>query len=193
MDYTTLAAVKQAMNSTDASADAALAEFITRASRAIDVYCTGQPGAADYFGHATVANEILDAIADGDGNLLCWPHRCVVNSVSAMSYRCRPDMEWESIDLEYIECSGGMVKAWAGIGLRDALKVKMGYDGGFTILPADLVEASTILSVRFFKESRSGLTDMIGLADGSSTFMYTKAWPVRIVEMLAPYRRIMGW
>jgi hypothetical protein len=37
-------------------------------------------------------------------------------------------------------------------------------------------------------EIKSGLADSIGVAE-TGMMMYTKAFPVRLVEMLKPYRR----
>jgi hypothetical protein len=75
-------------------------------------------------------------------------------------------------------------------------KVLLSYTGGLGAtladLPADMVEAVTILAIRFYREAESGLLDQMGMAEMGS-FVYTKAWPVRVLELSKHYQRYSGW
>jgi hypothetical protein len=64
-------------------------------------------------------------------------------------------------------------------------------DSAYTI-PDDLVDVTTLLAIRFYREAESGLTDAIGVAE-LAQMVYTKAWPTRVIEMLQPYKRFVGW
>ena len=78
---------------------------------------------------------------------------------------------------------------------RGVVRTKMSYIGGYGAtlgeLPPDLVEAATVLAVRLYREVKSGLTDTIGVAE-LGMLAYTKAWPVRVTEMLQPWKRVRG-
>lgn len=196
MDYTTLANVKLALGSEASGADTSLAKFITRASRAMDTYCAGTD-AANYFTRETIADELLRGQVDAVGCIQCWPHKGLIRSVTALSYRHSPLESWQAAPVEHIDHDGHQVSGWVSLGARGTIKVKISYDGGLSAtpdgLPDDLVELATMLSIRFFKEGKSGLNDMIGIADMEGTFMYTKALPVRFVELMKKYRRVVPW
>jgi len=195
MDYTDLARVKRALGNTETGDDTLLGELITRASRAIDRKCCNAR-ADDYFAMAAVAGETLrNAQVDARGNLLCWPHKPVVTSIAALSYRSSPLSSWSDVNLDVVEVEGCRVTAWLKLP-RQKLTVLVSYTGGLgaTVddLPADLVEAATVLTVRFYREVKSGLTDTIGVAE-LGTLQYTKAWPSRVLDMLRPYMRVEPW
>jgi len=70
------------------------------------------------------------------------------------------------------------------------VQVKISFTGGFNPLPDDLVNAATLLTIRFYKEVKTGLSDSIGIAE-LGMLQYTKAFPERLAAMLKPYRRIV--
>jgi hypothetical protein len=197
MDYTTVAQVKAALGTTEVADDAILATTITAASRAIDKHCTGAVQAADnYFELGNVANEQIWGVVDQNGALVCWPRKPIITAISALSYRASPREDWTAVNLSWLNIDGGQVAAWLGLADRSPRWVKISYTGGLAdsaaSLPADLIEAATVLTIRFYRESKSGLTDTIGVAE-LGMLIYTKALPIRVVEMLRPYKRVVSW
>lgn len=196
MDYTTLARVKAAEGGVETGDDTLLATFITNASRAIDRYCGGCNQALDYFALKTVTNESETGRIDQFGCLHCWPRVAVVNSVTALAYRMSPQASWSSFDINQVTIEGAHVIAWSKLDRVERVLVSISYQGGFgatvDTLPADLVEAATVMTIRFHREARTGMSDAVGVAE-LGMLTYTKAWPVRVTEMLAPFRRVVPW
>ncbi len=188
-DYATLSAVKAALGSSETTDDSLLAALITQASRAIDRHCAGFVDSDNYFVRITVTDEVLPALVSADGVLFCWPRKPKVESVSALAYRFDPREAWQSVAAAYAVVDGYTVSAGVSE-RRGKAQVKISYTGGFNPLPDDLVNAAVLLSVRFYKEIKSGLTDSIGVAE-LGTLQYTKALPARVVEMLRPYKRMV--
>lgn len=188
-DYTSLNAVKAALGSSETADDDLLAVLITQASRAVDRLCAGFVGSDDYFTHDETTDEILTGIVLAN-KLFCWPRKPKVESVSALAYRFDAREDWLSLAAAYTELSGYTVSIWGVPGQNRRAQVKISYTGGFDPLPDDLVNAVTLLAVRFYKEIKSGLTDSIGIAE-LGTLQYTKALPARVVEMLRPYKRMV--
>lgn len=187
-DYTTLAAVKRALGSSENADDTLLAELITQASRTIDRYCAGHVEASNYFVRETLSNVLLHGVIS-NGSLLCWPRKPIVESVSELAYRLNPRNNWNNLDPAQAMIAGYTVR-WAGIDGQGYAQVKISFIGGFNSLPDDLVNAATLLVVRFYKEVKSGLTDSIGVAE-LGTLQYTKALPERLRVQLRPYHRIV--
>jgi len=200
MDYTTLARVKQEMHAQEVTDDAVITMLITAASRAIDRKCTGvtDPDALDYFAAATVTGELLPGLADKRGVIIAYPHKPYIESVSSFEYRERPFDEWVSVDVNRVEVDGLRVTAYPQVTSfsQRRVRVRIGYTGGLGLavdsLPADLVDAATILAIRYYREAEGGLSDAIGIAELAS-MVYTKAWPVRVLDALQPYVRLVGW
>jgi len=200
MDYTSVEAVKQALGSVavDAATLAALGVYVTRASRMVDVYCTGVEAteSADYFKYESVVGEVLTGVVDGQGVLLCHPHKPSLTSVTMLEYRWNPMQSWQPVDDFAVMVTRNEVRAWLGTMRRDPMMVRVSYAGGLAVdaasLPADLVEAATVMAARMYKEARTGLTDAMGVMELGS-LVYSKAIPERVRLMLAPYRRVMGW
>ncbi len=184
-DYTTLAAVKRALGSAESADDTLLAELITQASRAIDRYCGG---ADNYFVRETLSNVILQGYIS-DGVLRCFPPKPVIESVSYLAYRFSAHENWNELDPVKVEIFNVSV-SWNGVYGRGKVQVKLSFIGGFMVLPDDLINAATLLSVRFYKEIKSGLTDSIGVAE-LGMLQYTKAFPERVMAMLKPYKRVV--
>jgi hypothetical protein len=197
MDYTDLTRVKQAMDSQESAADLILSDYITRASRLIDLLVTGVPGVADYFKSETIANEVLsNGVIDYAGRLMVYPHKPVVTAVTALSYRY-------SLANAYVDANIAMVvPEYEGIlfegylSYAERIYVKASYTGGFATtvsgLPQDIVELGTLMAVRLYKEARSGLGDSIGVAE-LGTLTYTKALPSRAREIVNLYARTAAW
>ena len=199
MDYTTLDRVKLEAIKTGLTTDDDLLELlITSASRAIDLKATGGVVAAtDYFLMEDVADEVLWATVNGDGTIRTAPHKVVINSVSAMSYRFSPAQAWIPIQTNLLMTDNQFALAWQALsGYPGKCFVKVSYNGGLAEevadLKADVIELATLLAARFYREAESGLTDAIGVAE-LGQLIYTKAWPVRFIEMLNPYMRVTPW
>lgn len=190
-DYASLSAVKAALGSAETTDDSLLATLITQASRAVDRLCAGFTDNDDYFVRETVVDEVLPALISADGKLYCWPRKPKVESVNALAYRFDPSETWISLTAAYASIDGYTVSIWGVPSGRGRAQVKISYVGGFNPLPDDLVNAATLLAVRFYKEVKSGLTDSIGVAE-LGTLQYTKALPARVVEMLRPYKRMVA-
>jgi hypothetical protein len=199
MDYTTLALVKQAMDSKETVQDTVLSSFITRASRYLDKLCTSQSNVANYFMTETVNAEILtNGVIDFAGRLAVFPHKPVITAVSAIAYRYSLRQNWIDGDplmtalLQDMVVFEGYLPSW------DQGYVKISYTGGLgltvTDLPEDLVDLATTMTIRLYKEARTGLGDSIGVAE-LGMLVYTKAFPQRVLDMLnvANYARIAPW
>lgn len=196
MNYTTLARTKTALGAEATTSDPHLESIIASVSRLIDRHCSGKVGLDDYLALSSITDEQGQARAAADGSILYPACKVLVQSVSAFAYRSTPLADWQSIDPQYVTFDGYMVKGW-GQGRRapGSVFVKISYTGGLAAnvadLPADILDAADILAVRFFKEIKSGLGDTIGVAE-LGTMQYTKALPVRVVEMLKPYLRVIA-
>lgn len=199
MDYTTLARFKAALHAEKTTDDAIIGSIITAASRALDRKLTGVPDAdgADYLKLETKTETIFGQ-TDQEGRVLCYPHKPVVSAVTALSYRKRPFDEMIPVDVARIWADGMQVSAWPqGAGVSHArVQIQISYTGGLAVtadaLPADLVEAVTVLAIRYYREAETGLQDSIGVAE-LGTMIYTKAWPTRVLDMIQPYIRRVGW
>ena len=200
MDYTTLARLKTEVNITEAGDDVRLPIVITGASRAIDRKLTGENSteSTDYLLYETVTDQLLNGRLDNIGNVVCYAHKPAVTSVAAMSYKFKPSESWIPIDAGVIVPDGIRIEAWTEKPDYSPCKVfvKITYNGGFAVdtvdLPGDIIEAATVLAVRFWREAQSGLADVIGVAE-IGQLIYTKAWPVLVLDMLQPFMRRMPW
>lgn len=199
MDYTDPGRVHDAMDSKETSKDPILADYISRASRLIDQLCTGQPNVSDYFKQETILNEILtNGVINTDGVLTVYPHKPIIQSVQALSYRYRLSDAWISADLTRVIPIQESVEFEGSLKYNDRVYAQVSYTGGLAAtldnLPLVLVEAATVMAVRLYKEARSGLSDSIGVAE-LGTLIYTKAFPVRVIESLhaAGYMRMAPW
>lgn len=199
MDYTTLERTKQGLHATANADDALLGKLITAASRAVDRKCTGVPNAVDYFKLETITAERLRGQMDYKGTIICYPHKPIITAVSSFSYQENVTKEAYTVDAARIEIIGPQILAYPLTGVLSRpsrVWVTLNYTGGLATsgsgLPEDLQELVTLLAIRFYREEESGLTDAIGVAE-LSTLVYTKAWPVRVMEQIAPYIRFVGW
>ncbi len=204
MNYTTLAFVKAAFGATETTDDALLQQKIAEASRTIDkTLCKAFP---NYFELAEVEGELLEGLVDHKGNVIVWPMKSNVVSVESFEFRYSPAESWQSVDPSLCTISNvRKVEAWGQSLSRGKCFVRISYTGGYgteeevepptdpvsfviTGLPEDIIDAATVLSVRFYKEEKAGLTDAIGVAE-LGTMQYTKAIPARVIEMMTPYKR----
>jgi uncharacterized phiE125 gp8 family phage protein len=199
MDYTSIIRVKNALKITGDGDDALLATLVTAASRAIDRKCTGAKAtdAADYFALEMVSDETLRAFVGSDEVIRVWPHKPIITAVSSLSYRQTPLEDWTSVATDRMMIDGGQVMAWPSETLRAGkYYVQLSYTGGYADdvndLPADLVEAATVLAARYYREDESGLTDAVGIAE-IGQMVYTKAMPVRVLDMLHLFERHVPW
>lgn len=198
MDYTTLAITKEALRVKEDVDDNLLVRVITAASRAVDKACGGSQQAANYFELETIANEEIKGQMDVAGKLLCWPHKSIIQAVTALSYRFTPLHGWTTVEVSRLTTDGRAVTAWTYLNteLRGPCFIRVSYTGGHAALvsdlPEDFVEAVSLLAARFYREAETGLTDSIGVAE-LGTLTYTKAWPQRARDMLFPYTRRVPW
>lgn len=193
MDYTDLMTVKEAIGTTELADDALLSRLITAASRAIDRYCAGVK-ATDYFAGAAIAEEAGKGVVSYYSELHVYPLKPLVTAVLALRYRAAPGQPWTDVDVSDVVINGyEVIAALNEPAARGVVWTKISYTGGYGAmaadLPSDLIEAATVLAVRLYKEVKSGLTDTIGVAE-LGTLAYTKAWPVRVTEMLQPWKRV---
>jgi len=202
MDYTTVARVKQEIHAVSGSSvdDGLLGLCVTAASRGWDRFCTGVPDAVDYFKTDDVVDEKLTGQIDYLGKrIICYPHKPIINSVSAFSYQYTVVDEVHTVPVARIEAIGPRVDAFPESLPSEFprnCRITISYNGGLgtaiTDLPEDMQEAVAILAVRFYREAETGLTDQIGVAE-LSTLVYTKALPVRVAHLIEYYRRRVGW
>lgn len=207
MDYTTIDRVKLEAIKTDLDTDDdLLALLVTGASRAIDRKVTGAAfnDAIDYFEQADVSGELLNGRINRDGNVICAPHKPVVNSIASFEYRVSPLDNWSTISTTVADgqFAIGWLQGAVNTSTRTVVRipgpafVRISYNGGLAEdvdnLPADLIELATLLCARFYREAETGLTDAIGVAE-LGVLIYTKAWPVRFLGMLEPFMRRVGW
>lgn len=193
MDYTTLTNVKQALDATETTDDTLLSRLITEASRAIDRYVSGNMQMTDYFKAETLTDERGFGLIGASGNLLYFPKKPTLSAVTAFAWRSRPWEDWQTMALNEINLANNSVVAWSVGVVRGKVEVKLTYSGGLgantAALPAEIINATDLLTVRFYRELKSGLTDSVGVAE-LGTLQYTKSLPVRVIKLLAPYKRV---
>lgn len=199
MDYTTLDVTKEAIRADKPKDDGLISRLVTAASRTADRLCGRSARALDYFKLETIANEELTGRTDVKGRITCWPHKSIVTAVTAIQYRFNPLEEWKSVETSLLTVKNGHeVVAWTSFSAfnRGEVMLKVSYTGGHAAdtagLPADFVEAVTVLAARFYREDESGLTDSVGVAE-LGTLTYTKSFPVRVKDTFALYTRWMPW
>lgn len=199
MDYTTLELVKQAMKSTETYQDSTLQFYISAASRYIDNLCTSQPNVADYFKLEAITDEVLsNAVVDYMGILTVFPHKPRFASIQSLSYRYSMRSAYQSCDTSWISLEGEMVRWEGNLPSGTAPQVKISYTGGFAAtpeaLPKSFQDIATTMTIRLFKEARSGLSDAIGVSE-LGLLVYTKAFPTRVLETLqiGEFMRIAPW
>lgn len=202
MDYTTLQRVKDALKITIDTEDTQLAQLVTEASRAVDRFCTGVGTyeSDNYFALETKTDEILNGIVNKDGEIICYAHKPIVQSIAEFHYRKNAIEPEKSVDPSRIDISSVKIKAYPqNLGFFNfpcKCRIRMTYTGGFSGspsgLPEDFTEVVSLLASRFYREEESGITDVIGVAELGS-LVYTKAFPVRVQEQLQPYKRQVGW
>lgn len=190
-DYTTLANVKAQLGATETADDALLTQLITDASRMIDRYCAGAFDSDNYFALETVTDKVLRGVVGYDRYFRVWPLKPVVSSVTAIAYRYDPADAWTNLTAAYVMIDGYQVSiGGAPSNAAGKPQFKITYTGGYATIPADVQNVATLLTIRFYREIKSGLTDAIGVAE-LGTLQYTRAIPVRVQAMLAPYRRVV--
>lgn len=202
MDYTTVERVKQEMHIVSGSSadDALLAALVTTASRAWDRLCTGVMDAENYFLREDVVDEVLEGQIDYLGQaILCYPHKPIIHSVSSFTFQARSIDAAYTVDPSRIDFAGTRVVAYPSslsIGFPSKCRVVISYNGGLatsgSALPADMQELVSILAARFYREAETGLADSIGVAE-LAQLVYTRAYPVRVVDGAEFYKRRVGW
>lgn len=199
MDYTTLARVKQYMDSATPNGDTILPMFVTLASRQFDRLCTSQPAVSDYFKLESPSLEYLtNGVVDWAGRLTFWPHKPVITAVTALNYRYNLTDPWTAADVTKISCEAESVLYDNGLSSADRIFLQVSYTGGLAAtteaLPDDLQDLVTLLAIRAYKEARSGLGDSIGIAE-LGQLVYTKAFPVKVSDSInvGGFARVAPW
>ena len=200
MDYTTLARVKLEAGVSSTEDDTLLASLITSASRWLDRELTGHAiGSDNYLMSETITLETLNGLVDKDGTILVWPHKPVVSTVAMMNWRTDPLSGWIGVNTSQLWIDGYVVQATYAAyanGYHGKAQVQITYTGGLassvSSLPADILEDVTVMVIRVYRENKTGLTDSMGVAElGTAT--YTKATPVRLMDWIKAYRRVVPW
>ena len=204
MDYTDLARVKQEIHikaSGSTVDDALLSTLITAASRAWDRKATNALEAVDYFASGSMVGEKLEGQVDYLGNTIrCYPHKPYIIGIQAFSYQENITKPLYTVDAARVDTNGIAVTAYPlnlPMPFPGKCKVTISYTGGLgasiSDLPADMVEAVSILAARFYREAETGLSDQMGVAE-LTTMVYTKAWPIRCEKLMnETYKRRVGW
>lgn len=202
MDYTTIERVKSEMHIKSGSStdDGLLSLLVTAASRAWDAKCTGVVDGENYFASGSVVGErIVGQVGRFGDSIICYPHKPIITSISSFSYQERVIDSSYTIDIDRIDIMGPKVTAYPSSYQYDfpnRCMVTISYVGGLgasgSALPADMQEAVAILAARFYREAETGLADQIGVAEMGMN-IYTKAWPVRVLETAKIYERKVGW
>ena len=200
MDYTTLTRVQLEAGIAVATDDTLLALLITSASRWLDRELTGRAvGSDNYLLSETITNETLYGQIDKDGSIVVWAHKPIVTALTAMSWRPDPLTGWVGVDVSKTFLDGCKVTAFYAAlmnGTRGKVQVQASYSGGIALtvndLPADILEDVAVMTIRVYRENKTGLTDAMGVAElGTAT--YTKAAPVRLLDWIKAYRRVVPW
>jgi hypothetical protein len=206
MEYTTLATVLGIISAnanpmprpTPAPFDdTVITEAIVAASRAIDREVTGAVGSDDYFKTETLTlAETGPAIVDRNGDLMVWMRKPAIITLTALEYRTRGNEPWTAADMSKVTTSGLSATYWAGRLAPGPVMCRATYTGGLGAatanLPAELQRAAAVLAARYYKEGKAGLGDVIGVAE-FGTMTYTKAIPLEVLRLLAPYSRPIPW
>jgi hypothetical protein len=191
MDYTTSALVKTAIGTSATTDDTQIAKLVTAVSRAMDRKMAGAVKSDDYLKSESVSAEAGRGLVGSDGIIHYWARKPLVTAVSAFSYNYSPVEAALTVATSYIKIDGYQIMAYASA-VRGRPFVTVSYTGGLSAsqaaLPEDVIEAATVLTVRYYKEVKGGLSDSIGVAE-LGTLIYTKAWPVRVLDLLTPYMR----
>lgn len=176
--------------------DTVIGACITQASRAIDRDVTNSEEGDNYFLTETLAGQIQKGRIDGDGNIIAWLHKPVVTSVTSFEYRRTPLEAWVSVPTAYIAIDNYKVTAYTGLSPRGDVFVRISYAGGMGAavanLPGDLVRAATVLAARYYKEGKTGLSDVMGITE-FGTVNYVKAVPLEVKNLLSLYERPVPW
>lgn len=195
-----MATVQQELRTQKNTDDQILQRVITAASRAIDRKCTGVPDAVNYFMLETVTGERLNGQVDYMGqSILTYPHKPIITAVSAFAYQQNITTLAYSVDPSRIDLDGPKMQAYPTgmpVDFPSRCRIITTYTGGLSgstaALPDDLQDACAMLAIRYYREEESGLSDAVGVAE-LAQMIYTKAWPVRVIEGLQPYIRRVGW
>lgn len=204
MDYTTPNFVLQAMMSGETADDISNSQLgliqrqITAVSRMIDHHCANYE-IDNYFAKETFTDAQVNGVISCAGKLVCWPPKPNVVSVSALSVAKFRGGALAQVSVSNVFINRNVVETYnLSLTCVENPYVLLSYVGGMgeeagegelpSGLPADVVEAATVLAARFYKESSTGLADTIGIAETGER-VYTKAWPVRVLEMLKPFVR----
>lgn len=176
--------------------DTVIAACITQASRAIDRDVTNSEAGDDYFKQETVTAQILRGQVDKDGYIIAWLRKPTVSSISAFSYRYGPLESWQDVPVSAIIVEGYEATAFVRAASHSRVFVRVTFSGGLATsssgLPGDIVRAASVLAARYYKEGKTGLTDVIGMSE-LGTAQYVKAVPLEVKVLLAPYERPVPW
>lgn len=190
-DLTTLAKVKQALGITDTSQDAFLAELITAATSAIETY------ACRKFKARTYTNEFYDGPDDPGLVLKNYPLISVADLRLDTDHKFNTDAILVE-DTDFItQLEEGMIElitsslGWGGESVkfpRGAKIIRITYNAGYVIIPADLDRACVQL-VAYWKnnELKLGLSS-ISLGAFSQSFTELGQFPDSVQKLIGVYQ-----
>jgi hypothetical protein len=200
MNYTDAATIKAAMGGTETGLDTLLDKFAGIASRWVDQIAaqTDDPACYNYFAQATVFETLTNAKIDQNGHLLIWPHKYSIQSVGSVAYTSNPQAGYVSVDMGSVVVQPHVIEVWQDLrNLRGLpLLTQISYVGGLgtdlTSLPPVIVDVTTVLAIRKFKEERSGMSDVVGVIE-LGTVTYTSGVPATVINDLQPFIRHVPW
>ena len=209
MDYTTLTQVLGLIgNGTNPTPrptpapydDTVIGAAITAASRSIDRMVTGDSThrSDNYFMTGTLTDELISAQVNRNGDILIFLHKpeCSPPSALGYQYRYNPALPWQILNTNLVTVDDYAATVWNGQLAQGPILIKATYAGGLGAatedLPDDIQRAAAILAARYFKEGKTGLGDVMGIAE-LGTVVYTKAVPLEVLQILNPYTRPTPW
>jgi hypothetical protein len=176
--------------------DTVIAACITQASRAIDRDITNSEQGDDYLKAETLTAQTQKGRVDGNGNIIAWLHKPIVTAVTAFAYRYTPLESWVTVNVSYVAIDCYKVTAYTALPVRGDVYIRATYAGGLGAatanLPGDITRAASVLAARYYKEGKTGLTDVIGITEFGQA-QYVKAIPAEVKAILSPYERPVPW
>jgi len=193
MDYCTLAQVREelAKQGTSAADDAAITARIPRACGWLDRECryTPAPGKRAFDDEAVVGEirrgEHVQTTADGA--LVVTVSKAHCQSVSAASWST--DLRtWTTLPLTQCDIDRYTLTFLDADTPRGRLYVKLSYQGGYAVLPDEIVGAASMLAAWLYlrREAPSGTI----IYPDAGNVVVQGDLPNSVARMLAPHRRV---
>jgi hypothetical protein len=156
-DYATIEQVSKFLQGSEEADTDALALSITAASRFIDNLCEVTPS---YFAAAVEGSEATEIMLKGTGTSLLRLPPYVPGSLAALS------LDGQSLDLTPFALRGSVplqfLIAPGRIYFGEDTLYTVSARWGFEVIPADIVQATIAMAIKFFRESDAATAVMAG-------------------------------